>query len=423
MRPLSVLVLLAWRSLLNRRLTLVLTVVAIALAVAMLLGVERLRQDARQSFAQTVAGTDLLVGPRGGAVQLLLHAVFHIGQASHALRWDSVQALSAHPAVAWWVPLSLGDSHRGFRVVGTTEQFFQHYQYRDRRALTFASGGAFSGLFDVVLGAEVAAQLGYRLGDAVVLQHGMQPLGGAEHDDKPFTVSGILARTGTPVDRAVWVSLEGLEAVHVDWVAGTRVPGLKISADQVRRFNLQPKTVSAALIGLKSRTQVFQVQRWVNAYSGEPLMAILPGATLQELWSVVGLAERALLAVSALVVLVGLSGLVAVVVAGLAERRRELAILRALGAGPGHIFLLLLMESVGLAVFGCVVGLALLEGAVVALGPWLAAEWGVHLSSAAFSAGEWRMLGAVVLAALIASLVPAVRAYRYSLADGMTVKV
>lgn len=422
MRSFPVLVHLAWHSIGNRRLSLALMLLSIAFAVAMLLGVERLRHDVRASFAQTVSGTDLLVGPRGGAVQLLLHAIFHIGQGSHAMQWRSVEALANHPAVAWWVPLSLGDSHRGYHVVGTTDAFFEHYQYGQRQGLRLAEGRPFADVFEVVIGAEVAAKLGYAPGARIVLQHGLQPRG-TEHEDKPFSVVGVLARTGTPVDRALWVSLQGLEALHIDWAAGTRLPGLQIPAEQVKRFNLQPKSVTAALVGLHSRTQVFELQRWVNGYRDEALMAVLPGVTLHELWDAIGVGERALLAVSALVVVVGLTGMAAVVVAGLNERRRELAILRALGAGPRHIFSLLLLESLGIAVLGCVLGLMLLQLLSAVAGGWLAAEYGLHLGPGGLRVGEWRLLAGVLLAAALASLIPAVRAYRYSLADGMTVKV
>lgn len=418
-------------SIANRRLAAMLTVLAVALSVALLLGVERVRNDARAGFAQTLSGTDLVVGARAGAVQLLLYSVFHIGDATNNVSWASIEEVAALPQVAWLVPIVLGDSHRGHRVVGTTTAFFEHYRYGERRALRFAAGRAFAGmpegLFEVVLGAEVAARFGYRVGERIVLSHGSAGGAGgpafAEHGDKPFTVVGVLAPSGTPVDRALLVGLEGLEAIHVDWQGGAPIPGVKIGPEHVRKFDLAPKSVTAALLGLDSRTAVFRVQRRINAYAGEPLSAILPGATLQELWSLVGMAEKALLAVSALVVMVGLAGLVAVVVASLGERRRELAILRALGAGPGQVFALLAVESLLLALAGCALGLALLYGAGAFAAPWLSARHGLQLSLGLPSAGEWGLLAAVLGASLLASLVPALRAYRYSLADGMTIRI
>lgn len=419
------------RSIGNRRLSVALTVIAVALAVALLLGVERLRNDAREGFAHTILGTDLVVGARGGAVQLLLYSVFHIGNASNNVSMPSMEHIAALPQVKWLVPISLGDSHRSMRVVGTTTNFFMHYRHGRGQALHFAAGHAFStaadGLFQAVVGSEVAARFGYRVGQQIVLSHGS--LGGeggprfADHADKPFTVVGVLAPSGTPVDRAVLVSLESIEAIHVDWHGGAPIPGVSIAPEHARKFDLRPKSVTAALVGLDSRIAVFRVQRQINTFADEPLMAILPGATLQELWSLVGVVERALLAVSALVVVVGLAGLVAVVVASLGERRRELAILRALGASPLQIFALLALESVLLSLAGIVLGRGLLYVATALAAPWLAASYGLSLQLNWPSVGEWRLLAAVLGASLAASLVPAWRAYRYSLADGLTIRI
>ena len=255
-----------------------------------------------------------------------------------------------------------------------------------------------------------------------MLAHGAGEVSLVEHADKPFRVVGVLRPTGTPVDRSVHVSLAAIEAIHLDWVGGMPLPGLTIGADEVRKFSLAPKQVTAALVGLKSRAAVFQVQRRVNEFRGEPLLAILPGATLQELWGLIGVAERALLAVSALVVAVGLAGLVATMIAGLAERRRELAILRALGASPLQVFLLLAVEAALVTAGGALAGVLLLSGAVALLAPWVAAEWGIALSLDWPTAREWAMLGAVLTAGVLASVVPAWRAYRLSLADGMMVR-
>ena len=438
---------LSLRSIANRRLSVALTVVAVALAVALLLGVERLRNDARAGFAQTLSGTDLVVGARSGPVQLLLYSVFHLGNATNNVSWASIEHVAGLPQVKWLVPIALGDSHRGHRVVGTTAAFFTHYRHGEGRALAFAAGRSFveaparaEDIVEVVIGAEVAARHGYRIGQRIVLSHGSVGSGGvsgggiggatnagalriAEHADKPFTIVGILARSGTPLDRALLVSLEGIEAIHIDWMGGAPMPGVTIAPEHVRKFDLRPKSVTAALVGLHSRTAVFRVQRQINTPAGEALTAILPGATLQELWRLVGIAEQALLAVSALVVAVGLAGMIAVVVASLGERRRELAILRALGASPRQVFALLAVESLLLALAGIAVGLALLYGAGAALAPWLASQHGLQLSLGWPSAGEWRLLAAVLVASLAASLVPALRAYRYSLADGMTIRV
>lgn len=414
---------LTFASICNRGLATALTVIAIALSVALLLGVERLRNDARASFANTLSGTDLIVGARSGAVQLLLYSVFHIGDATHDVSWSRIDALRTHPDVAWLVPVALGDSHRGFRVVGTTADYFAHIHTGNLQPLRFAAGQSFDGVFDAVVGAEVAARLGYAPGARIVLSHGTGEFTAAAHDDKPFTVTGVLARTGTPVDRSVLVSLAAIEAIHLDWQGGSRIPGMEIPAQFVTKFDLTPKRVTAALIGLERRSTVFRVQREINTSEGEPLLAILPGVTLDELWRVVGVIERVLLAVSAFVVAVGLAGLVATLVSSLSARRRELAILRALGAGPGDVFVLLMTESVLLAMAGCVLGSAFPWLLSVGIAPWLMARHGVQLVTRIVDQNELMWLAGVLAAAVLASVIPAWRAYRHSVADGMTVRM
>ena len=417
----------AMRSALNRRGTLALVMLSIALATALLLGLERLRTDIRSSFALAVSGTDLVVGARTSPVQLMLYAVFHVGGATNNIRMDSVRALASHRAVAWVVPLSLGDSHRGRPVLGTTPAYFEHFAYGERQALSIVQGRAFAatldGLYEAVIGAEVAQALGYGLNQKITLSHGGADLLAPEHADKPFTVVGVLARTGTPVDRTVHVSLQAIEAIHLDWVGGAPLPasaGLKIAPEYARKFDLEPKQVTAALVGLKNRVAVFNVQRFVAAFEAEPLLAVLPGVALDELWSVVGPGEQALLLISGLVALVSLASLVAVVLAGLNERRRELAVLRAVGAGPRHVLWLLAAEGAMVTLTGALLGAAVAALAVLLAGPWLQQRFGITLLPTLPTAAQWGLFAAVVAAGMLASLVPGWRAYRLSLADGLS---
>jgi putative ABC transport system permease protein len=411
---------LALRSAWNRRLTLGLTLAAVALSSLLLLGVERLRSELRASFAMSVSGVDLVVGARGSPVQLMLYSVFRMGEVSQNMSWASAQWLAQHPAVAWTVPVSLGDSHRGYPVLGTTPGYFDHFRYGDKRALQLASGKRFEALFEAVLGAEVAERLGYVPGQKVTLAHGGGEGPGAEHGDKPFVVTGILARTGTPVDRTVHISLESMEALHLDWVGGAPIPGLSIPPQLVRKFGLTPKNVTAVLVGLENRAAVFSLQREINGRSDEALMGVLPGVALDELWQLIAVAERYAQLVSMMVVAVGLTGLIAVILAGLNERRRELAILRSVGARPRDIFALLALEGGTLAVLGAALGALLVGVLVLLLAPWLQANYGLALHSGLPSAAEWRLLAGIIAVGAVASLLPGWRAYRLSLADGMT---
>lgn len=413
---------LALQSLLNRWITALLTVGTIAASVVLLLGVEEVRTGARQSFADTISGTDLIVGARSGNLNLLLYSVFRIGNATNNLTWQSYQDIAARPEVAWIVPLSLGDSHHGFRVLGTTPDYFKHYRFRQGQGLAFRGGRPFSDLFDAVVGADVAARLGYQVGDPIVVAHGLGSVSFVQHDDKPFRVAGILERTGTPVDRTVHVSLEAIEAIHVDWQSGARVPGQSVSADEVRKMDLQPKAITAALVGLKSRLAAFRLQRAINAYRAEPLTAILPGAALQELWGLIGTAETGLKVVSGMVVATALLGMLTMILSTLNERRREMAILRSVGARPRTVLGLLMVEAGVLTAAGVVLGILLLYAALVLARPYVDAAYGLHLPVAPLKPEAWAMLGIVILGGCLAGLLPALRAYRLSLADGMTVR-
>jgi putative ABC transport system permease protein len=413
---------LALQSLRNRALTASLTVLAIAFSVMLLLGVEKVRTGARQSFADTISGTDLIVGARSGAIQLLLYSVFRIGNATNNITWKSYEDIAKRPEVDWIVPLSLGDSHHGFRVLGTTLDYFKHYKYRHGHELAFAEGEPFQDLFDAVIGADVAKALGYRVGDKIVVAHGVGNISFIEHADKPFRVAGILAKTGTPVDRTVHVSLEAIEAIHIDWKNGIPMPGQSVSADEVRKMDLSPKAITAAMIGLKSKLATFKLQRMINNYTEEPLSAIIPGAALQELWELVGTAETALSVVSAMVVATALLGMVTMILTTLNERRREMAILRSVGARPATVLGLLATEAGLLTLMGVLLGVILLYVALVLLRPYVDRVYGLQLALDPPTQREWLTLGTIVVAGFLAGLLPAMRAYRLSLADGMTVR-
>jgi putative ABC transport system permease protein len=417
-----IIVRLALQSLANRWLTALLTIFSIALSVMLLLGVEKVRTGARQSFADTISGTDLIVGARSGSLNLLLYSVFRIGNATNNITWKTYQDIAARPDIAWIIPISLGDSHHGFRVMGTTPDYFKLYHYRHGQPLEFASGAPFSDLFDAVIGADVAAELGYKTGDKIIVAHGLGSVSFVEHDDKPFRVSGVLAKTGTPVDRTVHVSLAAIEAIHVDWQSGARIPSQSVSAEAVRKMNLEPKAITAAFIGLKSKLAAFRLQRAINEYPEEPLSAILPGAALQELWGLVGTAETALSAVSGMVVVTALLGMVTMILTTLNERRREMAILRSVGARPLTILSLLVTEAGLLTFCGVALGTVLLYVALIALQPFIDRTYGLHIAIDPPTWDQLTVLAAIVAAGFVAGLLPALRAYRLSLADGMTVR-
>ncbi len=401
------------RSLANRRGTAALTIASIAVSVALLSVVDRVRTDTQASFASTISGSDLIIGARSGDLNLLLYSVFRIGNPTNNISWESYSEIGARPEVAWTIPISLGDAHRGYRVLGTDLGYFEHFRYADRRSLAFAEGEAFSTATGAVIGAEVAEKLGYTIGQQIVVSHGLTETSFLHHDDNPFTVTGILARTGTPVDRTVHISLTGMDLIHSDGrgnLAEAPVEGY------------EPEAITAFLVGLESRTAIFSLQRYISQFDDEPLTAIIPGVALQQLWGLIGIAETALLGVSAMVVLAGALGLLATLLVSLNERRREMSVLRSVGARPGHIFALLLSEAAVLAFLGALTGLVAVQLGILAARQYVLSEFGIQLSLG-LRAFDFYVLAGILAIAILVSIIPAWRAYRNSLADGLTVRL
>ena len=413
---------LARKSLWNRRGTAMLTLVSLAISVALILGINHLRHQAKQSFTSTISGTDLIVGARSGPTNLLLYSVFRIGNATNNISWATYDLVRQRKEIDWTIPISLGDSHRGFRVLGTDHNYFEHYRYGDRRQLLFARGGPFEGVYETVLGAQVARELDYAIGDEIVIAHGLGDVSFSQHDDKPFTVVGVLEPTGTPVDRTVHVRLEGIEAIHLGWQHGARMPGRGVSAEEALQQELKPEAITAFLVGLKSRMATFRLQRDINGYRKEALTAILPGVALAELWDILGMVENMLIVVAFLVLLATLVGMTTTLLSSMKERQRELAILRAVGAHAGYLFALIEIEALLLALLGVLLGIVFLTVSLFLLQPWLASEYGLFISANPLN-GEalWISAGVLLLAALL-SLIPSVVAYRRALADGLSVR-
>ena len=392
----------AWHSLAQRKTSVLLTVAALTVSVLVLVGIEHLRKNAQSGFARTVAGTDLIVGARTGDVNLLLYAVFRLGNPSNNINWRSYEEIAGLPDVAWTIPMSLGDSHKGYKVLATNEDYFAHFRYGAGEALRLAQGRTFASPFEVVLGAEVARRLGYQLDDRLVLAHGAVSTNFTLHDTHPFTVVGIFAPTGTPVDQTLHISLQGMEALHLP-ASDTR------SAEQ-----LQPHSITAVMVGLKSRVKVFQVQRLINQYRGEPLQAILPGITLTQLWSTLSIMENTLRVISALVLLAALCGMAAMLLASLRERRREILLLRTIGASPIFIGLLLQIEVLLMAGLAAVLALLIAFGALV-FGAELWVTWfGLRIEPNLFHFGTAELLLMVGGGAVLIGMLPAISAYRLS---------
>lgn len=399
----------AKRSLISRRKTAILTLLSLTISLIVLFTVEHVRLQAKESFNRTISSTDLIVGAPSGQLNLLLYTVFRIGTPTNNIDIASFEAIKNNALVEWSIPFSLGDSHRGFRVIGTSQAYFQHFKYGDKRPLEVKQGKPFNTLFETVIGADVARQLGYKVGDKIVVAHGIGNTSFTKHDKSPFVISGILAPTGTPVDKTVHVSLEAIEAIHLP------PSQLKQLVDDPASLSLKPKSITAVLVGLTSKFATFKLQRDLNNYPDDRLMAILPGVAMAELWSLVGTIEKVLQVIAALVLISALFGLSTMLLASMNERKTEIAVLRVLGAGPSKIMLLILLEALLMSFSAIVISTVAITLGLFALKEWLAATYGLFLSTQIFTAEILFLALGVLVATVITAAIPCFEAYKTAL--------
>lgn len=421
------------KSILHRRLSTCLTILSIALSISLLLTVEKIRNGARLGFTSTISSTDLIVGSKSSPINLLLYSVFHLGNPTENIPWQAYHDIKNHPDIQWTIPLSLGDSHGIYRVVGTDHNFYEHFRYSNQEKIKFKIGRRAHAPLETVIGADVAASSNYKIGDSITLSHGAEAgVSFHNHDEKPFTIVGILQATGTPVDRSLYISLEGMEAIHEGWEDGAPPPKNEHhhhdhhhDHDQERpqSTEVHHKDISAFLLKTKSRIGTLQLQREINQYPKTPLLAIIPGITLAELWNTLGYLEKSLTIISFLVILIGLLSMLISLYNSLNERRREIAILRSLGGSPLFIFTTLILEALILSGMGMLLGLVSTELILALAKPWLIREFSVNLDLPFLTSLELYYLGGIWCFSGLLGFIPAVRAYIGTLSDGLTIKI
>ena len=465
---------LVFQSLLNRWLSCLLIILTLAFSISLFFTVSRIQESVKSSFQNTVSGVDSVVAARGGNLQILLNSVFLIGEPNSTIRWSTYKDITDNNKMNWAVPISLGDSHKGYRVIGTTNNYFKEIKYSSRKSIEFTSGNSFNDVFDVVLGSAVASKLKYNLGAEIIITHGLSDVGevhtfqsekdnhddhsdhddhakheehddhsdhddhakheehddhsdhaeegheGHDHENLGFKVTGILKPTGTPIDNAVYVSLAGIEAMHTGWIGNQKV--IDVSVEQIMQSELKPKTISAIFVSLKNRTQVFQFQRDVLNYKKEAISSVMPGITLSRLWALTGNVDKAFKIITFFIIIIALLGMIAMTIAGLNSRRREMAILRSVGASPTNIVSLLLVESIIISLISCIVGYILMIIIFTVGKDYLQNNYGIFINSFSIKNYDIQIIISIVCAALIATIVPAIQIYKNTLRDGLNVK-
>ncbi|HDZ32079.1 MAG TPA: ABC transporter permease [Pseudoalteromonas sp.] len=410
------LVSLAWSSLASRRKSVILTFLSLLISISVLLSVEHIRQQAKESFNRTISDVDMIVGAPSGQLNLLLYSVFRMGSPTSNINYKSFETLKGSSLVKWAIPISLGDSHRGFRVMGTNNSYFEHFKYGTKQPLTFSRGQPFNALFEAVIGSDVAKKLSYKIDDSVVIAHGIGNTSFTHHDNTPFIIKGILSPTGTPVDKTIHVSLNAIEAIHLSPVKQAKL------LNNVDSVNTTPESITAVMLGLKSKFSTFKLQRDINNYKADRLMAVLPGVAMSELWQMMATVENLLRVIGILVLVSSLFGLSTMLLASMAQRKNEIAVLRVLGAGPSVIFSLVLVEALILVILASAAATALLSLTIWLLGNWLGATYGLFLNANMFNVETLKVIAVITVAATITSAIPAYEAYKNALHSSLGAK-
>lgn len=432
--------LLAWRYLWHRPLVSFLTLSGIVLGVALICSVLTIRRETERAFLEEAGLVDLVVGAKGSPLQLVLSSVYHLDIPTGNISQEIYRKLANDGRIHRVYPLALGDNYRGHRIVGTTADF-AGFSRRDRDTgewnpiVHLHAGRFFETDFEAVLGHEVARSSGLVIGDLFVGTHGLVAIPGAEkHGDFPYEVVGILAPTGTSIDRAIYTTLESVwivhekeEELHRRLYGGGRNPASEPSPSEEADEDDEPggipwlampvaeqrasNDVTALLVQLElpglRLWMVDEINRTTDAMGAVPINEVL------RLWQrVLRPMERALLAVAWLVVIVASLGIVATLVQSAERHRRDWAILRSLGARRWEIFALVLLESILLTALGILLGWLLGRGAVAVAGGYLRAATGFSVNPWVFDGVEILALGTVFAVGLLAGLLPAIAAYR-----------
>ena len=426
----------------QRALATTLTGISVALAVALTVAIVHIKRGMQQRFEQSTLGYEMVVGAKGSPLQLVLNTVFNLDISPGNIPWSLVEKLQADKRVKAAVPFSVGDNYHGFRIVGTTDAFGETFGYRLAEGRWFnCSMDALRDAFkealehsheriakekgeepakpaahhhnaaEAVIGATVARATGLRVGQTFIAAHGVEVSPNAEeHTDNPWTVTGILAPTGTAADRGLYINLDSFYHIEGHEVRDTGKPEEKDN-------DPDPGQVSAVALKLRSPIHAFPLYREIN--DGEEAMAAFPAVEVRKLFAIVGNIDRILLAQA---ILIGLVAGVAIAVSiynSMSERRREIAILRALGARRGTIFAIVVWEAVAICAVGAAVGVAGGHLVVAVANVALRQVSGFTVAPLALEAAElWVVAGSIALGAL-AGIGPAWRAYRTEVAENL----
>jgi putative ABC transport system permease protein len=390
---------LAWSYLWSRPLSAALNLLLLSLGLASITFLLLVSHQLGKAFERDLQGIDVVVGAKGSPMQLILSGVFHIDVPPGNIPLKAVQELQKHPMVAQLIPISLGDSLRSFRIVGTSPDYITHYQAR------LALGQVWTQPMQVVLGATAARKLGLALGNTFVGTHGLGE-GGHAHGDSTYTVVGILEPSGSVLDRLLLTDTASVWKVHEDYTAVD---------DEDRQIMMDEREITMALISYKSPLAAVSFPRYVN--TNTEMQAAAPAMEITRLLSMLGLGTEVLRAFAGVLLLTaGLSVFIALWSA-VRERRGDLALLRMLGAPPRKVAALLLLEALWLGLLAAVFGVLAGQGMTAALAWLLQLDNSLLIGGMSWPMALWVVPAVALGVSLVAAILPALGAYRVSVLE------
>jgi putative ABC transport system permease protein len=432
-----------------------LTGTSVALGVALAIAIILIKQGVQQRFEQGTVGYEMVVGAKGSPLQLVLNTVYNLDISPGNISWKLFEQLRADPRVKLAVPFSVGDNFHGFRIVGTTDAFFKDFEFEPGRKPELAAGrvftfteaalkGAFqeaeqrakerearergeevkpapvaegmpaSRPFEAVLGSTVAKETGLQIGQTFIAAHGVQPSAEAkEHTENPWTVVGILAPTQTAADRAIYINLDSFYHIEGHELREPTAPAKVEEKDN----DPDPGQVSSIVLKLRSPIHAFPLYREIN--DRQDAMAAFPAAEIRKLFSIVGNIDRLLFAQAILVLIVAGVAIAVSIYNSMSERRREIAILRALGARRATIFSIVLLEAMTICVVGAAAGMVGGHLVVAAANGSLYRASGFVIPAFHMQALEWYILTVAVILGAVSGIGPAWGAYRTDVAKNL----
>jgi len=403
---------LTYKSIQNRKITFLLSVISISISVVLLLGVDKAIKSSKAHFLNTINSTDIIVASSNGSLDILLNLIFHISDPLKEMSFKSFEDIKSFDEIKWGVPLSIGDTFKGFDVVSTDKNYFKYYKYSYSKSLKFEQGRSFEGFYDVIVGNKVAKKLHLRIGDDIHLSHGKHHHKHI-HKNRAFKIVGILKKSMTPNDESVFIQLKADEAIHIEWQSGHFVD-MHISSEKLAKMDIKPKHISGMLLGLKNRSAILSVEDKINHYRGENLKAVIPAKALSKLYKLMKNLQELLMMISGAVFVAAIFTMLSSMFATLNERRREIAIFRSLGASIKIIFLLFAIESFLVISSGIIVGVVIV--AILSIFAPFDISYNIDIY-------EFFMLFSMIIIALFASIFPAIKSYKNALQDSLMVRV